>query len=54
MATVLGAEGLLVPTAFFAVTVTLWVVLLSSPTIEHLVVAALVVVHDAPLVVVAV
>ena len=53
IATVLGAEALLVPTAFVAVTVTVWVVLFSSPAIEHLVVVLLVV-HFAPLAAVAV
>ncbi len=54
IATVPGAEALLVPIAFVAVTVTVWVVLFSSPTIEHSVMVALLVVHVAPLAVVAV
>ena len=46
--------ALLVPIAFVAVTVTAWVVLFSSPAIEHVVVVALLVVHVAPPEVVAV
>jgi hypothetical protein len=51
---VLGADALLVPIAFVAVTVTVWVVLFASPTIVHSVVVALLVVHVAPLAAVAV
>jgi glycerol-3-phosphate acyltransferase PlsY len=54
IATVLGAEALLVPIAFVAVTVTAWVVLFSSPAIEHVVMVAPLVVHVAPLAAVAV
>jgi hypothetical protein len=54
IATVLGAEALLVPMEFVAVTVTVWVVLFASPTIVHSVAVALLVVHVAPLAAVAV